>query len=164
MKKTIIILLAAFAFASCKSTFVVAKNGTQVSVSLDGKALVGDEWKDRTNPVAALAEFFASLYAQTDDWKDLVMHNILFDGGEDFGILTARKAYDSFYGQFDPISVSISSDVYHFNANTVICTVKITYFYNGETDERIDGVTLWKDENGNWLVADFEMLNSFSVS
>ena len=138
-----------------EKSFIVVRNGKEVTATYGGKTLSGNSWKDRKDPSAVLAAFFISYFNQTDDWHDLIVNNTFYEILVD----NMNEAYAQFYGIPDTISITISPEKCIFEGEgTAFYTIKIAYSYEGETDEGEDEVTMEKDrERGEWLVAELPL-------
>ena len=140
MKKIFLIFAAAVALCSTavSETFVVSRNGVEVSSTRDGKAWTADSNIDRKDPTSVLVSFFVSYFSKDDGWHDLITHSSFPGSSFDEGIVTMHEAWDNGDGR-------------------AFYTVKISAFYQGESAEGEDQVTMEQDENGNWLVAELPM-------
>ena len=138
-----------------EKSFIVVRNGKEVTATYGRKTLSGNSWKDRKDPSAVLAAFFISYLNQTDDWHDLVVNNTFYEILVD----NMNEAYAQFYGIPDTISITMSPEKCMFEGKgTAFYTIKIAYSYEGKTDEGEDEVTMEKDrERGEWLVAELPL-------
>lgn len=138
-----------------EKSFIVVRNGKEVTATYGGKTLSGDSWKDRTNPSAVLAAFFVSYFKQTDDWHTLIVNNTFYEILVD----EMNEAYAQFYGIADTISITISPEKFMLKGDaTAFYTIKIAYSYEDKTDEGEDEVTMRKDKkSGEWLVAELPL-------
>ena len=164
MKKIFLIFAAAVALCSTATseTFVVSRNGVEVSSTRDGKTWAADSSIDRKDPTSVLVSFFVSYFSKDDGWHDLITHYSFpgssFDEGFDEGIVTMSEAWEGFYGKVDSVRITINPAAFKSNGDgRAFYTVKISASYQGESAEGEDQVTMEQDENGNWLVAELPM-------
>ena len=138
-----------------EKSFIVVRNGKEVTATYGGKPLSGNSWKDRKDPSAVLAAFFVSYFKQTDNWHDLIVNNTFYEILVD----EMNEAYKQFYGIADTISITISPEKFMLKGDaTAFYTIKIAYSYEGKTDEGEDEVTMEKDKkSGEWLVAELPL-------
>ena len=159
-KKIIISIFAAVLLCSTalSETFVVSRNGAEVSATLDGKAFTADSDIDRKDPTSVLVSFFVSYFSKGDEWHDSITHHSLPDSSFDEGIATMNEAWERFYGKVDSVRVEINPSSFKINGGgSAFYTLKIAVFYQGESAEGEDQVTMERDENGDWLVAELPM-------
>lgn len=156
MKHKLLLLTAFFVFLFCSTltakTFVVSRNGAEVTATLDGKTWTAKTNIDTKDPTLVLVAFFASYFSQTEEWKDFVAE---FVGDKENSILCMEEAYENLYGQTDSISVTIDFAKFKDNGGGfAFFTVKIAYTYKGESGEGEDQVTLAKDEKGDRCIVE----------
>ena len=160
MKKLFRILVAAVALCSTATseTFVVSRNGVEVSSTHDGKTWAADSSIDRKDPTSVLVSFFVSYFSKDDEWHDLITHYSFPGSSFDEGIVTMHEAWEGFYGKVDSIRITINPAAFKSNGRgSAFYTVKISASYQGESAEGEDQVTMGQDENGNWFVAELPM-------
>ena len=160
MKKIFLIFAAAVALCSTavSETFVVSRNGVEVSSTRDGKAWTADSNIDRKDPTSVLVSFFVSYFSKDDGWHDLITHSSFPGSSFDEGIVTMYEAWEGFYGKVDSIRITINPAAFKSNGRgSAFYTVKIAASYQGESAEGEDQVTMEQDENGNWFVAELPM-------
>ena len=160
MKKIFLILAAAVVFCSTATseTFVVSRNGLEVSSTCDGKTWASDSSIDRKDPTSVLVSFFVSYFSKDDGWHDLITHYSFPGSSFDEGIVTMHEAWEGFYGKVDSVRITINPAAFKSNGDgRAFYTVKISASYQGESAESEDQVTMEQDENGNWLVTELPM-------
>ena len=159
MKKLFLILAAiALCYTATAETFVVSRNGEEVSATRDGKTWVADSNIDRKDPTSVLVSFFVSYFSKGEEWYDLIIHYSFPGSSFDEGISTMYGAWERFYGKVDSVRVTINPAAFKSNGEgRAFYTVKIAASYQGESVEGEDQVTLEKDEDGGWVVAELPM-------
>jgi len=160
MKKLFLTLAAVVALCSTATseTFVVSRNGVEVSSTRDGKTWAADSSIARTDPTSVLVSFFISYFSKGEEWYYLITHYSFPGSSFDEGICSMYAAWERFYGKVDSVSVTINPSAFKSNGEgRAFYTVKIAASYQGESAEGEDQVTMEQDENGNWLVAELPM-------
>ena len=67
-------------------------------------------------------------------------------------------AWERFYGKVDSVRITINPAAFKSTGwESAFYTVKIAASYRGESVEGEDQVTLAKDEDGGWVVAELPM-------
>lgn len=148
-------------------TFVVSKNGSEVSV-LCGGMLLSDHAKilsqtDFTNPTSVAVSFFISYLSQTEEWKDFVSDYELFiSGGKESYVRNMKEqfvdrmnaSYEKAYGVVDSISITFNPEKFKDG----YYTVKIKISYNGESEEGEDQISMVKaPKSENWFVQELPL-------
>ena len=157
MKKTFLILATAVALCSTaiSETFVVSRNGEEVSSTRDGKPWAADSNIDRKDPTSVLVSFFVSYFSKDDGWHDLITHYSFLGSSFDEGIVTMHEAWEGFYGKVDSVRITINPAAFKSNGRgSAFYTVKIAYTYKGESGEGEDQVILAKEEKGDWCIVE----------
>ena len=160
MKKLFLFLAAAVVLCStaASETFVVSRNGLEVSSTRDGKIWAADSSIDRKDPTSVLVLFFVSYFSKDDGWHDLITHYIFPGSSFDEVKVTMSEAWEGFYGKVDSVRITINPAAFKSNGDgRAFYTVKISASYQGESAEGEDQVTMEQDENGNWFVAELPM-------
>ena len=160
MKKLFLIFAASVVLCSTASseTFVVSRNGVEVSLTRDGKTWAADSCIDRKDPTSVLVLFFVSYFSKDDGWHGLITHYSFPGSSFDDGIVTMSEAWEGFYGKVDSVRITINPAAFKSNGDgRAFYTVKISASYQGESAEGEDQVTMEQDENGNWLVTELPM-------
>ena len=160
MKKLIAIFAIAVAlcYTATAETYVVSRNGEEVSAARDGKAWSAPQTIDTKDPTSVLVSFFVSYFSKGEEWHDLIAHYSFPGSSFDEGIAAMNEAWEGFYGKVDSVRVTINPASFKsIGEERAFYTVKIAASYRGESVEGEDQVTLEKDEDGGWGVAELPM-------
>lgn len=136
MKKIFLILAAAVVLCSTATseTFVVLRNGVEVSLTRDGKTWASDSCIDRKDPTSVLVLFFVSYFSKDDGWHDLITHYSFPGSSFDEVIVTMSEAWEGFYGKVDSVRITINPAAFKSNGDgRAFYTVKISASYQGNT-------------------------------